>query len=46
MLTLLISQIHKAEIIDRAGVYFLAAGELVVFDVPVIMVLYLMWKGL
>lgn len=46
MLALLFAKLHKAEVYDRASVLFMAAFELMVFDVPVIMILYVMWRSI
>lgn len=45
MLTLLTAQLNKTEVNETKRIFWLAIAEVVIFDAPMVVMLYVIWRG-
>ena len=46
MLALLFAKLHEDQINDPETFWYLVAGELLIFDAPMIVILFAMWSSI
>lgn len=46
MLTLLFAKLNPTDVNEPTSILYLAAAELLIFDAPMIVILFVMWKGI